>query len=75
MSTAAKLKPSLIAQPSDSLPRFLTVEEVARMLRCRPRTIYSMVSEKRIPYRKAGRLLRFDAAEIDQWTKAAARKQ
>ncbi len=54
------------------LPQFLTVVEVARMLRCKPRTIYSMVSQKRIPFRKAGRQLLFDPKEIDQWTKTSA---
>ncbi len=54
------------------LPQFLTVEEVALMLRCKPRTIYNMVSQKRIPFRKAGRQLLFDSKEIDQWTKSSA---
>lgn len=42
------------------------------MLRCKPRTIYQMVSQHRIPFRKAGRLLLFEAGEIDRWTKEAA---
>jgi excisionase family DNA binding protein len=54
------------------LPRYLTVIEVAAMLRCKPRTIYQMVSQHRIPFRKAGRLLLFEAGEIDRWTKEAA---
>jgi hypothetical protein len=32
-----------------------------------------MVSQHRIPFRKAGRLLLFEAGEIDRWTKEAAR--
>jgi excisionase family DNA binding protein len=55
-----------------NVTRFLTVEEVALMLRCKPRTIYKMVSQRRIPYRKAGRQLLFDPKEIDQWTKTSA---
>ena len=52
----------------------LTVEEVAAMLRCQVRTIYNMVSQRRIPFRKAGRQLRFDLREIEAWTKACAEK-
>jgi excisionase family DNA binding protein len=59
---------------SDSLPRFLEVEEVAALLRLKPRTIYNMVSQRRIPFRKAGRRVRFDPKEIEQWTKTNADK-
>ena len=55
-------------------PRFLKVKEVAELLRCRPLTIYQMVSQRRIPFRKAGRQLLFEVGEIDRWTKAAAGK-
>lgn len=55
-------------------PQFLTVTEVATMLRCRPRTIYTMVSQRRIPFRKAGRTLLFEAGEINEWTKACAER-
>lgn len=50
-------------------PRFLTVAEVAEMLRHKPRTIYEMVSERRIPYRKAGDRTIFLLDEILKWTK------
>src|SRR6266404_5315604 len=35
-------------------PRFLDMKELAEMLRLKTRTIYDMVSQRRIPYRKAG---------------------
>lgn len=54
--------------------RLLTVEEVAEILRLKPRTIYNMVSRGQIPYRKAGRQLRFDGAEIEEWTKVSAQR-
>jgi excisionase family DNA binding protein len=57
----------------NNLPRLITVEEVAAMLQLEPRTIYNMVSQRRIPFRKAGRQLRFDPREIDEWTKQSAR--
>jgi predicted DNA-binding transcriptional regulator AlpA len=36
------------------LPHFLRVEEVADLLRCKKRTIYDMVEQRRLPYRKVG---------------------
>ena len=49
-------------------PQFLTVDELAEMLRVKPRTIYEMVSQGRIPYRKVGRRVVFLLAEILEWT-------
>ena len=50
-------------------PRFLDVKEVAELLRLKTRTIYDMVSEGRIPYRKAGDRTIFLLDEILDWTK------
>ena len=50
-------------------PRFLDVKELAEMLRLKTRTIYDMVSEGRIPYRKAGDRTIFLLDEILEWTK------
>jgi excisionase family DNA binding protein len=52
-----------------TLPSFLKVEEVATLLRCKKRTIYDMVEQERIPYRKVGGRLLFDVDEIIEWTK------
>ena len=60
------------AQLPAGVPQYLTVEEVAAMLRRRPSTIYQLVHKKRIPFRKCGRQLLFEAGEIDQWTKDCA---
>lgn len=59
-------------KPQTGTPRFLTVEEIAEMLRLKPRTIYNMVSQRRIPFRKAGRQLLFDVGEIEEWTRSNA---
>jgi excisionase family DNA binding protein len=59
-------------QPSRA-PVYLKVAEVAERLRLRPRTIYQMVNQNRIPYRKAGGRLLFEESEIDRWTKESAR--
>ena len=55
--------------PVTGLPRFLRVEEVANLLRCKKRRIYDMVEQQRIPHRKVGGRLLFDADEIIEWTK------
>jgi putative molybdopterin biosynthesis protein len=53
----------------EQLPKFLTVPEVAALLRLSERTIYDMVSQRRIPFRKAGDRTLFDRDEILAWTK------
>ena len=49
--------------------RLLDIHEVEQYLGLSPETLYKMVSQRRIPYVKVGRLLRFDLAKIDQWIK------
>ena len=57
-------------------PQFLNVTELAEMLKVKPRTIYEMVAQDRIPYRKppGSNILRFDLDEIIAWTKAGNNK-
>ena len=52
-------------------PQFLRVAEVAEILKVKPRTIYEMVAQNRIPYRKppGTNILRFDLEEILEWTR------
>jgi excisionase family DNA binding protein len=59
-----------------SRPQFLKVPELAAMLRVNPKTIYEMVAQGRIPYRKppGSNILRFDLDEIIAWTKAGIAK-
>ena len=51
-------------------PQLLNVPEVAEMLGVKPRTVYEMVAQERIPYRKppGSNILRFDLEEIVAWT-------
>jgi excisionase family DNA binding protein len=46
---------------------FLDVRAVADYLRVRPSTIYSMAENRRIPFYRVGRQLRFRKFEIDEW--------
>ena len=50
-------------------PLFLDVKEVAELLRIQRRTVYEMVSQGRIPYRKAGDRTIFLLDEILEWTR------
>jgi excisionase family DNA binding protein len=53
-------------------PQLMRVTEVAQLLNVKPRTIYEMVSQRRIPYHKppGTNILRFDLDEILAWTKS-----
>ncbi len=55
-------------QLPDPLPRFLEVKEVAILLRVSKRTIYDWVSQRKIPFRKAGDRTLFLSDEILEWT-------
>jgi putative molybdopterin biosynthesis protein len=56
-----------------TMPQFLTVEEVAQLLRVSPRSVYDWVSQDTIPHRKAGRRTIFLADEILAWTQNNSR--
>ena len=58
------------ARATKRLP-FLKVSDVAQLLNVKPRTIYEMVAQDRIPYRKppGSNILRFDLEEILEWTR------
>lgn len=49
-------------------PKFLTVEEVAELLRVSPRSVYDWVYRGLIPFHKAGRRTIFLPDEILEWT-------
>jgi excisionase family DNA binding protein len=66
----------LTALASHGRPALLRVFELATFLKVKPRTIYEMVAQNRIPYRKppGSNILRFDLDEIIAWTKAGNNK-
>jgi excisionase family DNA binding protein len=55
-------------------PKFLNVKEVAELLRIKTRTVYEMVSQGRIPYRKAGDRTIFLLDEVLEWTRPNAKR-
>ena len=57
------------ASTNEVRPKFLNVKELAELLRIKSRTVYEMVSQGRIPYRKAGDRTIFLLDEILEWTR------
>jgi excisionase family DNA binding protein len=56
-------------------PRLMNVKEAAEFLRVAPKTLYGFVSQRRIPYRKAGRRLLFLESDLISWTQPPERKR
>lgn len=49
-------------------PRLLTVKQLAVYLNFPRSTIYAMVQQKQIPFRRFGKkIIRFDKKDIDKW--------
>jgi excisionase family DNA binding protein len=48
-------------------PQLLTIDQLAQRLGVTVRHVRRLVAEKRVPYYKVGRLVRFDPAEITDW--------
>jgi excisionase family DNA binding protein len=49
--------------------RLLNVQEAAAYTGLSVHTLYTMVSQRRIPYVKVGRLTKFDVGLLDAWIK------
>ena len=47
--------------------RLLNIKEVSDYTGLSVHTLYTMVSQRRIPFVKLGRLTKFDRVEIDKW--------
>lgn len=47
--------------------RLLTIHEVAEYTGLSVHTLYTMVSQRRIPFVKVGRLTKFDRYLLDEW--------
>jgi excisionase family DNA binding protein len=49
--------------------RWLSVEEIAEHLGIKRDTVYKWVRLRNMPAHKAGRLLKFQVREVDQWVR------
>jgi excisionase family DNA binding protein len=55
-------------RPADSSLVFLTAQEAADLLRVQRRSLYRLVQQQRIPYRRVERAIRFERNELLAWT-------
>jgi len=51
------------------MQRLISVKDAAGYTGLSPHTIYTMVSQRRIPFVKVGRLVKFDVDLLDKWIK------
>ncbi len=49
--------------------RLFSIQEVSEYTGLSVHTLYTMVSQRRIPYVKVGRLTKFDVGLLDAWIK------
>jgi excisionase family DNA binding protein len=56
-----------LATPTTTLPQLLTIDQLAEQLNVSVRHVRRLVAEKRVPYLKVGKFVRFDSAEISSW--------
>lgn len=52
----------------NNIKLFITAEEAADFLRVKKSTLYSWVYQKKVPYRKHGRLLVFSVEDLRIWS-------
>lgn len=50
-----------------AVPQLLTMNELAQLLGVTNRHVRRLVAERRVPFLKIGRFVRFDPAEISAW--------
>ena len=55
-----------MTEPS-TIPQLVTIDQLAERLGITVRHVRRLVPEKRLPYLKVGKLVRFDPDEIKQW--------
>jgi excisionase family DNA binding protein len=65
-------KPETDRPKSPELPRrLITIDELAALWNVPKTTLYNWVYQRRLPYVKLGRSLRFDVIQIEQMRQAA----
>ena len=52
---------------ADTLPHLLTIDQLVERLGTSTRHVRRLIAERRIPYLKVGKLVRFDPDEINRW--------
>ena len=52
---------------TETVPHLLTIDQLAEQLGSSPRHLRRLIAERRVPYLKVGRYVRFDPQEIAAW--------
>jgi excisionase family DNA binding protein len=52
---------------TNQIPELMTIEQLAQRLGITVRHVRRLVAERRMPYLKVGRLVRFDTREVTEW--------
>ena len=58
-----------MSKPGPDIRRLISIHEAAAYTGLAVPTLYTMVSQRRIPYVKVGRLTKFDLGLLDAWIK------
>jgi excisionase family DNA binding protein len=57
----------------DIIPELVSIDQLAQRLSITVRHVRRLVAERRVPYYKVGRLVRFDPDEITEWLRRERR--
>jgi excisionase family DNA binding protein len=57
-----------------AIQKILTIAEVADLLQVHPITVYRLIKQRKLPAFRIGRVLRFDADQLEDWIGANRRK-
>jgi excisionase family DNA binding protein len=52
---------------TEALPHLLTIDQLVERLGTSTRHVRRLIAERRIPYLKVGKLVRFDPDDISRW--------
>jgi excisionase family DNA binding protein len=53
--------------------KILTISEVAELLKVHPITVYRLIKQRKLPAFRIGRVLRFDADQLEDWLRVTQR--
>lgn len=68
MNHATSQNPYLVDSPGAAVrPRLVSIQDCSVYMGLSVHTLYTMVSQRRIPFVKVGRLVKFDLALLDAW--------
>ncbi len=51
------------------MQELLTIDETARVLKLKPKTLRNWIGMRKIPFKKIGRCVRFDSGSLEAWMK------